>query len=159
MADSSLSIRIRYLLIDELDWHERILSHQEYFDDDDEGYALDSVPRFDHADAYLDISGDRLRRTELVVRDSRTDATFSVTETFWSGGANRVIEIQDSRDSYWELMVSISRGSEIELVRYGDVDGTSQLISHVTFRNDEETVNYSILDQPGRRRRLGRRST
>lgn len=93
------------------------------------------VPIHDHAIDYLPEPAESIEWTRLVVDDQARNRHLEITETFWNGGLNRVIERLDSgSDSYNEIILDMrapgTSGTSQEIVRLVRRDGRLEPCYH-----------------------------
>lgn len=90
------AINYKYMTKQELVWKKLELTCEEYFDElepDEEGYDIDSSPRYDQFYKHLDIPLDQLLFIHLVVRINKKKIEYK--QTFWNNGANSLTEIKE----------------------------------------------------------------
>jgi hypothetical protein len=112
---SPISVSLEYRTKESLTWKSIALSPEEYFDlEQNETVSWDSVPRHNHASDYLNVELAIIRNTRLTVVDAQAKLTQQITEAFWKGGTNRVVERTDNGPDgdYWELIVEVRVSDE-----------------------------------------------
>ncbi len=149
----ALEVFIDYKRLGSDEWLRMTIPPHEYFDPHEEILGMDSVPRHNHAIDYLKgIPKVCVEATRLTIADTKVGKSGTITETFWNGGENRVIERRDlfGQDD-WELIIDVVVTDDpyvSECLRIGRVRGTIQVLSHVfierrTDGSEKERVMYS----------------
>lgn len=144
-AVASIRVRVAYLLVGSSDWHAVELSNATYFEAEEAtSPELMSVPIHAHAADYLDVSVDRLRRTELTLEDVAAGDSRTVVETFWDRGRSRIIEVSGPGEK-WELIVGLRTDDGEHIVRYGAIGTAHTLLSHAFV---QQLLDGSERDSP-----------
>jgi hypothetical protein len=135
------------------EWSQIELTPQEYFDPDlDKPLDIDSVPRHDHALAYLNAeSSKQITLTRMIVENRSQQKQREIATTYWNEGKNwaaEVKEIHNGNLAYWELILNtlVSDNPEVwEVLRLGREDGLLTVYSHSVI---ERRSDGSELDNP-----------
>jgi hypothetical protein len=140
--DDDVSVTIEYCRIG-AEPETVAIPFERYFDlQPGERPSVRSAPRHDHAVDYLYVDPAQLRMTRLTVASRSPRAERVISETFWNGGRNRVIERQDNGDTaYWEMILEtqVSEAPAVwEILRLGR--GPHGLVPHYHgfFRRHED---------------------
>ncbi|MCU0239727.1 MAG: hypothetical protein MUC29_09810 [Pyrinomonadaceae bacterium] len=99
-----MKIKIHYKIKDELEKYVD-LTPEEYFDpiDEDETYENDAIPKFNHAEEYLEISTEMLEWTNIEI--SETNRGQSIKTQYFDEGKSWMIHRKDL-DGYEEIILS-----------------------------------------------------
>jgi hypothetical protein len=137
----SIEVILEYRLLGESVWRRLPITPSEYFDadyiSDDEELDIDDVPLYAHAVQYLNLDSSLVENTKLSLINSRAGKATTIIETFWNGGANRVIERKDvvhDREQYWELIIDSQIPGPVltnDIMRIGRKEGVLVVLSHV----------------------------
>jgi hypothetical protein len=143
LVNAFLEVLLDYKLVGHANWKRLPLTIEEYFDpkyvSNDEEADIDDVPLHDHAIEYLGLDRSLVENTRLTVVNNRDGKKRIIVETFWHGGANRIIERTDQyngKEDYWELILdsqlpSICHARTTEIMRISRKEGILGLLSHV----------------------------
>lgn len=97
---SSLTITIRYKLVDRTEWNILELKPSEYFDlDPGEEPDLDSVPLLDRAVTYLGLEPATVQFTIISLEKRSTGQSKLISESFWNNGRNSLAEVGECGQS------------------------------------------------------------
>jgi hypothetical protein len=136
-----MEITIDYKLLTKPEWLHVTLLAEEYFDfhylDEGELLDIDSISKYDYAFEYINgISRCDVEITKLNISDHFSGKSLTITERFWNGGENQVIERSDSYSApggYWELIIDVlvSKTPQVnEILRLGRVSGVITVYLH-----------------------------
>ena len=116
-----------------------------FFDlDPGELAEIDSVPKHNHAIEYLDADPGKIQHTVLAIANTETGASKVISETFWNGGKNRIIETNEKDDDARgnsELIVETAVNDQplvTEIVRASRQEGPWALAYHVFIRRNPD---------------------
>jgi hypothetical protein len=145
--NARISISIRYKLVDHSTWQTTDFRPEVFFDlDPGEPAEIDSVPKHDHAIDYIDVDPGKIQHTVLAITNTETRASRTISETFWNGGKNRIIETNDkggATPANSELIVETAVKDQplvTEIVRASKQQGPWALAYHVfIMRNPDGT--------------------
>lgn len=102
---STISILIEYKLVNNLESLKIQIAPEDYFepldeDEDqdfnntDEEYDYDSVPKYFHAIEYIGCEISNVEHTKITILDERNGIEYIQSETFWNKGEDRMIMTQ-----------------------------------------------------------------
>lgn len=136
---ANIFITIEHKLFFQTKWTRLEMAPEAYFDlGDDEAAETDSVPIYAHAIEYLENVPKRdVELTKITIKDRMLGKTRVITEMFWNGGENRVIErtdISGQEHSDWEIILNVvvSETPYIsESIRLGRPSDITTILSHV----------------------------
>src|SRR5687768_13616656 len=99
-----MKIRITYKVKNESEKHLNF-TPEEYFDplDDDETFDKNGIPKFDHAEEYLEIPIEKLEWTEIEVNKKNNGRC--IRTQYFDEGKSQMIHVKDLAD-YEEIIVS-----------------------------------------------------
>jgi hypothetical protein len=126
-AAPSILIELAHKRRDRPDWQSTSMRPEEYFDlEPGEAPSVGSVTRRNHAIDYLGVDASLVEATRIRITDSTSNASRTITETFWNEGRSRVIERRDTPGEYWELIFETpvsAQPSVWEILRLGRREG------------------------------------
>lgn len=114
----SVSVNIKYKLVNEQSWVNLAISPQEYFDlEEHEKIEVDSIPIYNHALDYINKNKKEIEITQIAIYDHIKHARIIITETFWDNQNNRIIErIDTGKADEGELIIVESKIRDNPLV-------------------------------------------
>jgi hypothetical protein len=151
----AVAVTIDYRLVGQAKWERIVVPPSEYFDVDEEPLDVDSVAQNNHAIDYVSgVPHSDIEATRLTIMNDSVGNSRTITEMFWNGGENRIIERTDLSDgacNYWELILDVLVSDEpcvYEIMRMGRLDGILQVLSHVFIErrsdgSEQERVVFS----------------
>lgn len=151
-----VEVTLEYKFFGHTSWNQLPISAIDYFDpnytSDDVDIDIDDVALYDHAVDYLNTDCSLIANTRLTLLNNRECKKRTITETFWDGGTNRIIERKDEHhgvEIYWEMIIDsqvVGQRFAIEILRIGRKDGVVELFSHVviTTRPDGSQTETKI---------------
>ena len=93
MSKKGVSIKIKYALIGEEEWHTVDIFPQDYFDlDEGEVIEVDSIPMYNHAIDYIKKDSNKVINTIIIIEDKGNKEKMVINESFWNNQQNRIIE-------------------------------------------------------------------
>ena len=111
-------VKMMYKLKRDVEWIVLQLTPEQYFDDlppEEEGYDVESVPRFFDVRDYLEERDDSLRDSDITninvfLRDSEKNTEINFYYTYWNNGENVLIERKDNfpLKSYHEIIIQLT---------------------------------------------------
>lgn len=99
-----MKIRIYYKVHDEVEKYVDLAS-EEYFDslDENENYEDDGIPKFNHAEEYLDVSTEKLEWTEIQITETKVE--INIRTQVFDEGKSWMCHVKDS-SGYEEIIIS-----------------------------------------------------
>lgn len=93
MSKKGVSIKIKYTLIGEEEWHTIDIPPQDYFDlDEGEVIEVDSIPMYNHAIDYIKKDSNKVINTTIIIEGEGNKEKIVINESFWNKQQNRIIE-------------------------------------------------------------------
>ncbi len=132
-----ITISIKFLLVGQSAWQQADFLPESFFDlDPGEAPEIDSVPKRNHAIEYLEVDPGHIQHTILTITNTKKETSKVVSETFWNGGRNRIIETNEIgvAEPHTELIVETKVNQQppvTEIVRAWKEKGPWALAYHV----------------------------
>jgi hypothetical protein len=143
--NAHIAISITYKPIDRPAWQTMHFTPETFFDlDPGERAEIDSVPRHSHAIDYIGAEPGEIQHTVLAITNVETGAGRRISETFWNGGKNRIIETHEKEKGVAgtsELIVETAVSDQpqvTEIVRASRQEGPWALAYHVFIRKNPD---------------------
>lgn len=107
--DTNIIINLSYKLEDESNWFSQDIPPEKYFElENGEIVEIDCVPAHNHAIDYLDdLIKIKVKATRIILNDMYLKKKRIISESFWNGQKNRVIERIDFEpdEHYNEIII------------------------------------------------------